>query len=189
MNWKNAMSILALVVVALPAQAEHELVGFTTTAVAGDHRIANMTTLCQNDFGSPARMCTDSEILQTTNWPSGLAGSAWVHPDLRGGLGAVYGVGASGFIGDPLTLSCNNWSEGTSSGAGLLYSAPGGALPAFVAVGCQTQQSVACCVPAPTSMASVAGLGTWGQAGLAVLLLLAATAWLLAVGRVQPGRA
>jgi hypothetical protein len=188
----EAILVVVVAMAALSARAEHELVGFTTTAVKGDHRIANMTGLCQADFGGNARMCNDAEILQTTNWPAGLSGNGWVHPDIRGAVeitslpNNAMGVAASGFFGDPLTLSCHNWSDGTSNGVGLLYSAAGSLFPAFVGVGCQDLHSVSCCAPAPGSMASVASLGLWGQGGLAAFVITAAAYLLIRRSPLPP---
>lgn len=193
MKTSGAILLAALLASPLLAQAEHELVGFTTSTAKGDHRVANMTGLCQADFGSSARMCNDQEILQTTNWPAGLSGSGWVRPDIRGGTelngtpNIVIGVGASGFQGDPLTLSCNNFSEGTGSGVGLLYSAPGGLLPAFVGKSCADQHPIACCVPTPSSAATVAAFSLWGQGGLALLMLAVAAHVLIRRGPVRQG--
>ena len=188
----GAILVAALLAAPLSAVAEHELVGFTTTTVMDDHRVANMTGMCQTDFGSSSRMCDDQEILQTTNWPAGLSGSGWVRPDIRGvtnldfAPNSGFGVGASGFIGDPLTLSCNNFSDGTSNGVGLLYSAPGGLLPAFVGATCSDQFSIVCCAPTPGSAPTVASFSLWGQGGLVVLMLAAAAHLLIRRGSSGP---
>jgi hypothetical protein len=172
------------------AQAEHELVGFTSATMTGDTGVLGFTLACQAEFGSTARMCDSLEVMRTTNVPSGLSGTAWVRPVFQpmgfgmsstssGTVTRSMSMDASGIratiLGD---LTCYGWA--IAGDDGLTVDANGG----FGRTGCPTLQSVACCTPvAEAAVASLPSIVPWGHGLLVALMLSVAGGALLFRGR------
>jgi hypothetical protein len=130
-----------------------QLVGFTSAAFTADVGVFGFTLACQAEL-SGSRMCTSKEVVETTDIPSGLTGTAWVRPSFApvgwgsasvlalldaSGVPGVIGGGADG------PLSCTGWSQASTT-SGLTVDSDG----RFKASPCSSGvHSVACCAPVP----------------------------------------
>ena len=135
-----------LVTVTVAPAARYQLVGFTTTALAGDAGVIGFTRACQNEFAG-SRMCTSVEVMESVILPDGLIGEAWVRPVFVSATST--GVDASGIRGGVgLELTCRGWRS--SSVDGLVVDAAGGFVSSadLASGGCETPRAVACCAPA-----------------------------------------
>jgi hypothetical protein len=122
-----------LVTVNAAPAARYQLVGFTTTALAGNAGVLGFTRACQNEFAG-SRMCTSLEVMESVILPDGLSGEAWVRPHFV--ISTSTGVDASGIRGGVgIELTCRGWRSFVSS----VNLASGG---------CDTARAIACCAPA-----------------------------------------
>ena len=108
-----------------------ELVGFTSGTSTGDlGGIFAATQLCQAEFPG-SRICSDREIIDTVNLPTGLSGSAWVGRFSLSGTNLV--------SCDSFTTSGSNFSTmAVTSGGHLLLGTT-----------CSFNRRLACCAPTP----------------------------------------
>ncbi len=126
--------------------APFQLVGFTAATFTGGQGVLGFSRACQVEFlGS--RMCTSTEVMETTTIPSGLTGEAWVRPSFSPVASGVdrTALDASGVSNDFQLFSCRGWNASDVSSFGLGVNATGG----FRLLTCITPQAVACCAPLP----------------------------------------
>lgn len=140
--------------------ARFQLVGFTSATFTGGQGVLGFTRACQQEFPG-SRMCSSTEVMETTTVPSGLSGEAWVRPtlissgDIRVSLPDSGGAAdAAGISGSPETLSCDGWRNDlfpVGGTGGLVIDAAG----RFYVAGrpgtmnCAGPRAVACCAPVP----------------------------------------
>ena len=118
-----------------------QLVGFTEATYLGNTGILGFTLACQAEFAE-SRFCTSEEVINTTDVPVGLIGSAWVRPKFKP-TGSTSNVDESGARGGILQMSCAGWTNEFREG--LTVSDVGG----FIEGQCTTPRPVACCALVP----------------------------------------
>jgi len=147
------IDLLGLRVAMLEASASgYELKGFSATNRGGNGGLLGMNAACAATFAG-SRMCTSSEVLDTTNVPAISSNAdAWVRPSFSpvatGGTAVTVGLDASGVPAPNASngntsedLSCRGWAA--SAGLGLAVNKNG----SFRLSGCDGARPVACCGP------------------------------------------
>jgi hypothetical protein len=147
------IDLLGLRVAMLEASASgYQLKGFSSTNRNGNSGVLAMNSACAATF-TGSRMCTSSEVLETTNVPVISSNAdAWVRPSFSpvasGSTAATVGLDASGVPSPNASngntsedLSCRGWAA--SSGLGLAVNKNG----SFRLSACDGGRPVACCGP------------------------------------------
>ena len=124
-----------------------QLVGFSTATFDGDEGILGFTLRCQSEFDSTfpgSRWCSSEEVIETTDVPSGLTGSAWVRPAFAH-AGGGNPIDLSGLMNNGDALTCRRWGSASLQDKGLSMNSVG----SFTGGTCSTPIAVACCALVP----------------------------------------
>lgn len=124
--------------------ARPQLVGFTSSTFEGAAGVLNFTEGCQADFPG-SRMCTSTEIMETTAVPLLALESAWVRPDIITDTGTGLAIDASGVEAEAIDLSCDGWTSQEFTSTGLSVRRRG----SFSLLRCDAPLPVACCLVGP----------------------------------------
>ena len=146
LQWSAAAALVALIVVAVPAQAQRfekfipppsgvfEFVGFSSGEVLGNAGLVAMHAACQADFGPDSRMCTVEEYWLTPSAAGSGVTPAWVHPG-----------SSSGFHGGSALPACNGWISTSSGVRGAVVDETFGPV-SISELACDVARPVTCCV-------------------------------------------
>jgi hypothetical protein len=146
--------------IACTGSSVYQFVGFTkasTNGAAGGYR--QMLRLCQDEFGSSSRMCTDIEVFQspqiTAEPPDDVSANGWVsmsgltpvwYPKTEQILLVSFDGRLQMFWGD--IADCSRWTSGSVILPGRTFTWATGLLGTYP---CSNDFSVACCKPAAST--------------------------------------
>lgn len=132
----------------------YRYIGNSTTSVVPNIGINGMHTTCQADFGAGARMCTTTEVFETSNMPQTSPSFAWVQPIITDilidGTTVHYGVAGrtiSHAISEGVRgVNCSAWTD-TTVARGTTVTNNSTGVMSIGSDSCDEDFRVACCLP------------------------------------------